>query len=285
MDDQQLFQPLLPTATISCCSSATLYNNDEEDHIKVLSSNSSVILRLFTIFSVGVVSIWANYEASKGFDITIINDAKDSPAGKRFALFYMSNDKAIRIIQNTSSFVETFLYPNINNYNKKYVSHVTLRLASTNLTDLVVVETNADHEFAIHLSPSVMGNHKNLDYAVTSSILQGMAQIWLWNGESRAPRWILDGLVEYIKKTAGFSPMAVGWELPEYCNFCSGYKDPKAVASFLDYCQRHREGFIQRLNQALKVGWDNDRTVEDASGMQIQNLCNYAAKSSKGFSV
>lgn len=265
MDDQQLFQPLLSTTTISSSSSATL-DSGEDDYIKMLSPNSSVniILRLFTIISIGFISIWANYESSKGFDITVVNDNKDSSEGKRFTLLYMSNDKAVRIIQNTSSFVENILYPN-RNYTKKKIHHVTLRLAKTNnLTSVVTVETKTNDEFVINVSLSI-GVTKSVDCEIISMILQGMARIWLWNCESRAPPWLLDGLVEYIKKVSGFS----GWELelPEFGHFCLGDKNPKAVAQFLDYCEKHSKSFIRRLNRGLKDGWD-DLTVEDALGMQ-----------------
>ncbi|KAG8659843.1 hypothetical protein MANES_02G084700v8 [Manihot esculenta] len=271
MDEQQLCQPLLSTTvTITSSSSATpiitpALPNTGDDYYYVVESFSShfgIILRLFTIFSIGVISIWANYEASKGFGITIINDISDFPAGKRFTLLYMSNDKATRLIQSSSSFVENILYPNIS-YPKKKVNHVTLRLSSSNLPKLVTVETSTNDE---------------------SMALQGMSRIWLWDGKGKdkGPPWLLDGLVEYIKTVAGSGPMtALGaWELPEFGEFCLGDRDPRAVAKFLGQCERQSKGFIQRLNRGLKNEWD-DRTVENALGTSVDNICHSFVNSVK----
>lgn len=284
MDEQQLCQPLLSTTvTITSSSSATpiitpaLPNTGDDCYyvVESFSSHSGIILRLFTIFSIGVISIWANYEASKGFGITIINDISDFPPGKRFTLLYMSNDKATRLIQSSSSFVENILYPNIS-YPKKKVNHVTLRLSSSNLPNLVTVETSTNDEFLITLSPSIMDEAKNLDYVLRSMVLQGMSRIWLWDGKGKdkGPPWLLDGLVEYIKTVAGSGPMtALGaWELPEFGEFCLGDRDPRAVAKFLGQCERQSKGFIQRLNRGLKNEWD-DRTVENALGTSVDNIC------------
>lgn len=300
MEDHSLLEPLLSssstttTTTDIAAAASTIQDDDEAEFMNLISSNSSISLRLLLIFLIGIVSIWADYEASKGFGITIINDAKDSPAGKRFALLYISNDKATRIVQNASSFVENFLYPNLS-HTKKQVRHVTLKLIPTNnLPNMVTVNPNAKNdEFVIKISPSSIFmeaaiNYKNLDSAVISMIVQGMARVWLWNFESsKPPSWLLDGMVEYINGLAGFSPLrnfGGGYELPEFGHFCFGNnKEPRAVAQFLGYGQIHNEGFIQRLNQAFKDGWHN-RTVEDTLGTSVHNLCDsYSKNSSHNF--
>jgi hypothetical protein len=299
MEDPSLIQPILIPRDIATASSSTTttttsfyyFDDTDADYIKHWSSNSSIILRLLLITSIGIISIWANYEASKGFGITLVNDAKDSAEGKRFTLSYISNDKATRIILNTSLFVENLLYPNINDDTKKQViHHVTLRLASNNLPNLVTVDTNTNNEFVINISPSVlMGHPKNLDYAITSVVLQGMARAWIWDSESRAPQWLLDGMVEYINGLAGFGPVRNlgGHESldDQFGKFCSGDKDPMVVAQFLKNCERHEKGFIQRLNKALRDDhqWIG-RTVEDVLGISEQNLCDLYENTSQGLS-
>lgn len=297
MEDPSLFQPILiprVIATASSSSTTTSFNyfdDTDADYIKHWSSNSSIILRLLLITSIGIISIWANYEASKGFGITLVNDAKDSAEGKRFTLSYISNDKATRIILNTSLFVENLLYPNINDDTKKQViHHVTLRLASNNLPNLVTVDTITNNEFVINISPSVlMGHPKNLDDAITSVVLQGMARAWIWDSESRAPQWLLDGMVEYINGLAGFGPARNlgGHESldDQFGKFCSGDKDPMVVAQFLKYCERHEKGFIQRLNKALRDDhqWIG-RTLEDELGISEQNPCDLYKNTSQGLS-
>ncbi|PHT35588.1 hypothetical protein CQW23_23288 [Capsicum baccatum] len=110
------------------------------------------------VIFVGVFSLWAIYEASKYFDITIIDEANDQSA---FAsdLFFMSNDEATRLILRTSKFIENILYP-ISDYRdsrqqqiKNQFKHVILRLSSQNLTSLVIVKPSQDKNngFVIHV--------------------------------------------------------------------------------------------------------------------------------------
>ncbi|PHT69688.1 hypothetical protein T459_24792 [Capsicum annuum] len=113
------------------------------------------------VIFVGVFSLWENYEDSKGFDITIVNEANDQSA---FAsdLFFMSNDEATRLIPRTSKFIENILYPISDRREshqqkiKKQVKHVIPRLSSQNLTSPVIVKPSQDNnnEFVMHVSPS-----------------------------------------------------------------------------------------------------------------------------------
>uniref|UniRef100_A0A6N2NGR3 Uncharacterized protein n=1 Tax=Salix viminalis TaxID=40686 RepID=A0A6N2NGR3_SALVM len=290
-DHPYLFQPIL-TATASTTTTSFSSDDTDADDIKLWSSNCSIIFRILLITSIGIISIWANYEASKGFGITLINDAKDSAEGKRFTLSYISNDKATRIILNTSFFVENLLYPSINATKKQVIRHVTLRLASISLPDLVTVDTNTNNEFVITMSPSILPDRpKNLDHAITSIVLRGMVRVWTWNSEPRAPEWLLDGMVEYINGLAGFGPVRnLGGHEPlddQFGKFCFGDRDPMVVAQVLRYCERHEKGFIHRLNKALREDhrWI-DRTVEDVLGISVQNPCDlYKNTSSQGLST
>ncbi|KAK2661868.1 hypothetical protein Ddye_000442 [Dipteronia dyeriana] len=270
-EHHHLFQPLLSTTTTT--SAATTTTNEDED-IKFLSSDKAISFRLLSITFIGLISIYANYEQSKGFDIIIINDIKDSLAGNRFELFYVSNDKATRILQNTSSFVENILYPDTitsTNHHKKQVRRVTLRLSSKNNQTRIVptVDTPKCDEFVINISPSIiMGQSSNDNHAMVSAIQRGMARVWLWDGESRAPPWLVDGLVEYMSRLAGFGEVVRGFGDSSSWND----KDPRVVALHLDQCEENIKGFIRRLNQAMRQRW-NDQTVVEA-----RNLCDYYKK-------
>ncbi|KAK0588648.1 hypothetical protein LWI29_003662 [Acer saccharum] len=266
-EHHHLFQPLLSTTTTTTSAAATTTNEDED--IKFLSSDKAISFRLLSIIFIGLISIYANYEQSKGFDIIIINDIKDSPAGNRFELFYLSNDKATRILQNTSSFIENVLYPDTTtstNHPKKQVRSVTLRLSTkNNLTRIFpTVDAPKSDEFVINISPSIiMGHSSNDNHAMVSAIQRGMARVWLWDGESRAPPWLVDGLVEYMSGLAGFGEVVRGFGGSSSWD----NKDPRIVAQYLDQCEKNNKGFIRRLNQAMRQRWD-DRTVVEA-----RNLC------------
>ncbi|XP_050226632.1 uncharacterized protein LOC126676465 [Mercurialis annua] len=275
MEDRQLSQPFL-SVSVATSASATATTTSSTS-----SSTFNIFLRLLTITSIGIISLWANHEASKSFDITIINHIGDeTPAGKRFNLLYISNDKAIRIIQSASSIVENILYPN-SNFPKKKVSRVTLRLVSSNQTEPVKIltKTTTLDEFEIDVSPpssTLTENFKNFDSEFTWMVFQGMARIWIWsNSKSVAPSWVIDGLAEYMEKFA---------ELGHFC-LGSNKDEPKNVAEIFDYCEKIQKGFIQRLNQGLKDGWWHDFTVENGIGLTpSKNICDSFGNSAKGFS-
>ncbi|GFS38639.1 hypothetical protein Acr_00g0058730 [Actinidia rufa] len=244
--------------------------------IKFTSSDPKIVLRLFSVAFIGILSIWANHEASKGFEIHIENGATISPAGCRFQLLYVSNDKATRLVLTTSKFVETILYP-ITNTNtnstslpKKQVNRVTLRLAGRNPTHSVTVESLKEHDFVLNLSPSLM-EEANIDQAMSRAVQQGMARVWLYDN---APNFLINGMVEYISSLAEFGGVSDSGStvLLENDDNCWEDENARTVAHFLNYCEEHKKGFIQRLNQAMEGRW-HDRTVDNALGVPAQHLC------------
>ncbi|KAK9924096.1 hypothetical protein M0R45_032484 [Rubus argutus] len=51
----------------------------------ITSTDPRILIRFLSVVLVGILSLWANHEASKGFDITVLNDVpRDSPTGQRF---------------------------------------------------------------------------------------------------------------------------------------------------------------------------------------------------------
>ncbi|XP_071717775.1 uncharacterized protein [Rutidosis leptorrhynchoides] len=288
MDPHHLQQSLL-TTTITAAT--TDYDVRERTPLALTSSHStktnvpSIIFRVFLISFVGIVSIWANHEASKGFSITIVNDAgKYSSSGKRFSIFYDSNDKATRILLNTSIFVEKVLYPNQEiQHNKKQIKGVTLRLASTNIPSIVSVHSPKPHEYVINLSPSLMETSNNNELVVLA-ILQGLTRVWLWNGNGETPSVLMNGIVEYISNLAGFksSDLSTFSEndsiLREYNGICWKDVDQRKVAGFFRYVDQSKPPIggggevIRRLNILMKSGW-HDSMVDDALGMDGHHAC------------
>ncbi|KAJ4834351.1 hypothetical protein Tsubulata_038863 [Turnera subulata] len=272
MEHNHLRHPfLVPSPTTAAETTALGSDDGDADYLKFLSSNPGVILRLLFVISLGVVSVWASHEASKGFGITVINDAKGMQAAKSFSLLYISNDGATRILQSATSFLQTNILHTPNNPPR----HVTLRLATTHLAKgTVTVDAGGEEgEFVISVGLSQdnakLGRRRHLDPEVRALVLQGMARVWLWDSKSRAPPWLLDGMVEYVRGLAGFGPAgaATGW---------SGDKDPLVVAKLLDCCERRNKGFILRLNQVL--------TGSDGPGLPVSSPCDsFLNTSSRGF--
>ncbi|XP_052207127.1 uncharacterized protein LOC127811376 [Diospyros lotus] len=265
MEANHLLHPLLP---LSAAATNTFENiNVNDDRLKSISSNSHIIIRLSAVVFIGILSVWANHEAAKGFHLAVENQPLASAAGRRFQLFYVSNGKAARLVLNASNFVETLLYPPPNSKMKKQVRRVTLRLAGRNLTQIAAVESVEEQDFLIHLSPSVM-EQRDVDSAMLRALRQAMARVWLYH--NNAPRSLVNGMIEYITGLPG-SP-AVEHSRGGGGGGCWKDDDPTAVARFLDYCEERKRGSIQRLNQAMEGSW-HDRTVDEVLGEPAQDLC------------
>ncbi|KAA0061692.1 peptidase [Cucumis melo var. makuwa] len=263
---RSLSQPLLSSTSTSAAPTTPTSPN---------LSNHAVLLRLLLVAVVGLTSLWANHEASKGFDITILNNAKGSSAGQRFDLFYVSNDEATRLLLNASNFIQNLIYPS-QDLPKKIIKSVHLTLSLRDLSSNVAVEQlDGGVDFAVHLSPSIF-NDTNMNHAMSTAILRGMSRVWLWNGEGHAPPSLLDGMVEHIVAAAGFVERKYSGGAVGTLAACEPMwwkdKDPMEIATFLDYHERQGEGFIQRLNQALRSRWQ-DRTVDNVLGLPDQRPC------------
>lgn len=205
-------------------------------------------------------------------------------AGERFSFFYESNDKATRILLNTSKFVENLLYPNQDSLHmKKQINSVTLRLASTNISSIVSVDLRKPHEYLIDLSPSLLETYNNNELIVMA-VVQGIARVWLWDGKGATPPVLLNGIVEYITNLAGFTITKV-WNsgggttvLLEYNEICWKDEDQRKVAGFLRYYDQRltQPGgggeIIRRLNEGMRNGW-HDWMMDDALGMTGQHAC------------
>ncbi|XP_038886866.1 uncharacterized protein LOC120077080 [Benincasa hispida] len=281
-NSQSLSLPLLSSTTSTSTSTSTSGTGTgapatptSPNHSLSLS-NQAVAVRLLLVAVVGLTSLWANHEASKGFDITILNNAKGSPAGQRFDLFYVSNDEATRLLLNASSFIENLIYPSPDFSKKKVKSvHLTLSLRDLSSNVVAVEQLDGGVDFVVHLSPSIF-NERNVNHAMSAAVLRGMSRVWLWNGEGHAPPSLLDGMVEHIVTAAGFVEKKYSGGAVSTLAACEPmwWKDidPMEVAMFLDYHERQQQGFIQRLNQGLKSRW-HDRTVEDVLGVPAQRPC------------
>ncbi|KAF5195915.1 Plant basic secretory protein (BSP) family protein [Thalictrum thalictroides] len=280
-EHHNLLQSFITTTTTS--KSTTYFS----DNTAVLYSNSHIALRFILIFFIIIISIFANYQASKGFEIIIINDVKHThPLGSKFHLFFVSNDKATQIVLNTSNLAEHVLYPD-NQQPKKPVIRVTVRFTNENLTSQVVVkaakiEQDISYEYVLHISSSLM-EESNAERAMVLAVQRAMVRVWLWNNrENYAPDELIDGIVEYVMVIAGFVPSPPDCsklsQLPvsstDYSHSMCWKNWDHAIdmVQFLIYCEMMRNGFIGRLNQAMQVSW-HDHMVDDALGLPVGHLC------------
>ncbi|KAI3866139.1 hypothetical protein MKX03_008743 [Papaver bracteatum] len=288
IEDHFLLQPLITTTTAAAAT--TSCNENEEEDIGFGTSDSdslkSISIRFLSIFFVAIISLWANYEASKGFEINIISENHDaSAASRRFDLLYVSNDKISRVVLNTSEFVENILYPPDESHVKKTITRVTVRLADQNLSNPVIVNHQNEGEFELNISPSLLflEEKRNVDKEVVMAVQRGMARVWIWSyGDYHGvPESLIQGMEEYVVgNSVGFDhhPSLLNSgkkKLPAGSDeTCWKDNNPVNVANFLRYCEGIKSGFIRRLNQGIRDGWDEKQTLDDALlGISSVKVC------------
>lgn len=249
-------------------------------------TTSSIINRLLFLVLIALISIWANYEASKGFEVIILNNSGDTPQGRRFDLFFVSDDRATRIVLNTSKFVERILYPD-HHHPKKPVRRITLQLTGDYSTDIVHVAPIGPyphHEFNIGISPIVM-DEADVDRVMAAAVQRAMARVWLWEGNGGAPPELVGGMVECIAMMAGYGPLTgSGGGVPsEFGGTCGidGVGDAVGVALFLKHCEGVRRGFLARLNRAMEGEW-HVRMMDVALGSPSKRMCDSYLSSAIG---
>ncbi|XP_008784483.1 uncharacterized protein LOC103703421 [Phoenix dactylifera] len=238
----------------------------------VSPSTLTVSIRFVAFLSLAAVSLWANYEATKGFEITILSADTHTVAGRRFNLMFVSNGRAAQLVLNSSDFIERLLYPS-ELYPKKPVRHVTLQLADEDLAEVVAVSPGrGSRDFVIHVSPSVMAE-ADVRMSAASAVQRAVAQVWLWDGQGRAPRSLLNAMGEYLTMAARLVHHS------KHNNFSitlnnSRWDDRNYFddACFLQYCEERRRGFVARLNRAMMEDW-NEHMVDSALGLRSRELC------------
>ncbi|KAH6788821.1 hypothetical protein C2S51_003827 [Perilla frutescens var. frutescens] len=250
---RHLLQPLLPPSAAA------------SDHGKPISSNAGITSRLFLVAFIGLVSIWANHEASKGYAITLVNESATTFAGARFQLFYVANEEATRVMIKASNSIENFLYPYSHSSIKKPIESVIVKLADRNLTNNVVVEPGSGQDqFVLNISPSIMGG-TNFGHDVDVALRRGVARMWLWDGQGSSPRNLINAIVEYLINILENGSIEL---LEPTTAECWDPEDGRSVAEFVNHGERRRPGFIRRLNRAMKDGW-NDEKLGAALGMSV----------------
>ncbi|URD76004.1 Peptidase of plants and bacteria [Musa troglodytarum] len=232
-----------------------------------LATTPAVLIRVTTILTLVAVSLWANYEASTSVDISVVNSADGSRAGRLFDLKFASNGRAHRIIHHASQFVEQVLYPD-ERYPRKPINRITLRLAGhDDLPFLASVSPGSGAgDYTIHVSPILM-SAADADAALAAAVHRAVAKLWLWDGQRTAPEPLLEAAAEYLATAAGFGSRpnvayAVALESNGTC----------WSAEFLRHCEAKRDGFVAGLNRGMQERW-TELTADEAFGSPVQQAC------------
>ncbi|KAI0496603.1 hypothetical protein KFK09_022923 [Dendrobium nobile] len=236
-----------------------------EEPTAAASANLTSLCRLSTVLAVTAISLWANYEASKGFDITVLEAPGATLAARQYNLMFVSNGGAARAILNASASIEQTLYPDTKHFPYKPINSVTLRVSDHNLTRAIIVTTAAGGggDYLILVSPNVIAE-RDAEKAVVAVVYEGMARVWVRDGRGMAPAAVVDALVGYICGAAGFGREA------DYANEAA--EGCEATAGFVRYCEEKRPGFVARLNKAMEEKWDNG-IWDSALGISGRVVC------------
>ncbi|KAF3328848.1 Peptidase of plants and bacteria [Carex littledalei] len=224
----------------------------------------AICVRAVTFILLIAISLWANYEASKGFDLTIHNASMNTLVGRQFDLMFVSNGKAAKLLLEASDVMERIVYP-ANMYVKKPVRHVILELAGEKTTEIVQVKRGYKKEkpgeYQIIINPEIL-EEENLTKAMAAALYRAMAYVWLWDSTTAAQRSVVDAIVEYLMVRSG------------RFNSTSSKNRSSNVGNFLQKCDNLilSNGFVARLNNAVHE-LPSERMVDQALNQLLEELC------------
>ncbi|EES20008.1 uncharacterized protein LOC8083809 [Sorghum bicolor] len=240
-------------------------------------STKSIVLRVAVVITVACASLFAQHEAGKGFAVAVANDApRGSATARRFDLLFVSNGRAERALLHASRGVERALFPDPS-FPRRPVRRVTVRMAGHNLTAGATVHAAAPGEYVVTLSPSLVASTSagTAADAVAAALRRAVARMWLWDGRGAAPARVTESMVEYLASVAaagdGTGDEAAATPLSAVDDHgCS------MSARLLRHLEARREGFVARLNRAMKDRW-SDAAVDAALGAPVRLACHHAA--------
>ncbi|XP_074561317.1 uncharacterized protein LOC141817578 [Curcuma longa] len=220
-----------------------------------------ILTRLTAIITFVALSLWANYEASKGVDISVFSSAApSSAAARRFDLLFVSNGRAHRIIHRASRFAEKALYPD-DSFPCKPVDRISVQLACVDLTSIASVGPGAaSGEYVVFLNPAVM-SAADAEAAVSAAVHRAVARLWLWD-EGGAPGSLMEAMADYLVSAAGFRLSLNGTRGESGSGWCWS-------SEFVRYCEERELGFVARLNRGLRHGW-TEFTADHALGSPVK---------------
>ncbi|CAL4895053.1 unnamed protein product [Urochloa decumbens] len=280
---------LLPVSTAAAASSSSVDIDDiTVDAIptplaaaRSSPSTQSIVFRVVTVLAVACASLLAQHEAAKGFGIDVVSSGAPrgdrDAAGRRFDLFLVSNGRAERILQRASRGVERALFPDAS-FPRKQVRRVTVRMAGHNLTAGATVDAAAGAapgQYVISLSPALVsgagvGSAATADAAATA-VRRAVARMWLWDGRGAAPARVTEAMVEYLASVAAAGGREVA-ATPLSPSSEDGGEHRCMSARFLRHLEGQREGFVARLNRAMRDRW-SDAAVDAALGSPSRHAC------------
>ncbi|XP_047974729.1 uncharacterized protein LOC125216968 [Salvia hispanica] len=205
-------------------------------------------------------------QGNEAVQYTVTDKAAKTPGGARFA-----RDIGVRYTlqaMNTSTTFIWRIFRQKSAADRKNLQKVSLFIE--NMDGVAYATGNQIHVSAGYIQFYV-ASVKN---EFTGVLYYGMARVWQWDGNGKAPGGLTQGIADYARLKAGYAPSH--WVKPgQGDRWDEGYD---VTARFLNYCNGLKSGFVANLNKKMRGGYSNNYFVELLGKTVDQLWVDYKAK-------
>ena len=138
------------------------------------------------------------FHTTEALVFAVSNHAQGTTGGDKFDQ-EIGSSGAFEIMDSSTKFIwNTFHQSSATD--RKSVEKVTLIVESMD----GVAYTRADE---IHLSSDYVGNYAgDVKAEIRGVLYHEMSHVWQWNGQGNAPGGLIEGMADYVRRTAGLAP-------------------------------------------------------------------------------
>ncbi|XP_048135043.1 uncharacterized protein LOC125315090 [Rhodamnia argentea] len=172
----------------------------------------------------------------------IIDHSARAPGGNKYADELSTHYKARVLFRATEEVLNTFNQKE--GEGKKYDT-VTLQIES--FPSPHAVASTIDN--VIRLNTRYLQRYRGeIKEEFAGVVYHEMTHVWQWTGNGMAPRGLINGIADYVRLKGGYA--SKGWpRMGSGSRWDDGYA---VTASFLDYCNGLKHGFVAELNALMK---------------------------------
>lgn len=226
----------------------------------------------YSFFSLSV--ILAIITLSHAAEYAVVNHALGTPGGERFDN-EIGAEYAKAAMAAASDFILNTTFQETSDSDRKNITSVTLYINKAN-------KNSSDHHHhhrhkhdklrvsggKIHVSDEfIEGLKEDARREFTGVVYHVMTHVWQWKGNGEAPKWLTEGIADYVRLEAGYAPE--GWVKPGGGDSWTDGHD--VAARFLEHCNELEKGFVGELNKRMRTGY-TDGFFVDILGKTLDQL-------------
>ncbi|KFK39997.1 hypothetical protein AALP_AA3G316700 [Arabis alpina] len=184
-------------------------------------------------------------------DFSVVDNTGDSAGGRRFRGEIGGISYATQSLRSATEFTWRLFQQN-NPSDRRPTPKISLVMENGNG---VAYSSNDEIHFNAGYLAGVSGDVKR---EFTGVVYHEVVHSWQWNGAGRAPSGLIEGIADFVRLKAGYTPGY--WVGPGRGDrWDQGYD---VTARFLDYCNDLRNGFVAELNKKMRNGYSDGFFVE-----------------------